>query len=330
MNSCAALSDISRSDLEEYLKISSTWVEFKTKCGLPRSRRQDAIRAFLDSARLDYSHLPTQGARGMQQKSKLWSISTDEFKSHVAESKSWTELLQRCGYSDLGNISTARKRIKKLEISCEHLSKRPEADEFNCETLIDNVEKSKNWRDLSRLTGFVNRKRLIARLNKLGINYEHIAKKSAPLTAEEVLKEDTNVRKPTLRRLLLEERSECAGCKKSEWQGYNMPLRVVHLNKNSRDNRTENLALMCPNCLGVCRPTRILIIGSSGSGKTNIAKSRMEKLPKNTLFFDDEPNIERFIDKIMSTPYWIICAQSTLLPPKVKNIATELIYTDTV
>ncbi len=188
MNSCSVLSDISGSDLEEYLKSSSTWIEFKIKCGLPRSRRQDAIRTFLDTGGLDYSHLPTQGSLGMQQKSQIWSISTYEFKSYVTESKSWTELMQRCGYQDLGNISTARKRIKKLELHCEHLTKRPEADEFSYETLVGYVEKSKGWKDLSRLTGFVNRKRLIAHMNKLGINYAHIAKKHVPITTEEALK----------------------------------------------------------------------------------------------------------------------------------------------
>lgn len=41
---------------------------------------------------------------------------------------------------------------------------------------------------------------------------------------------------------------KCSNCGISEWQGKSLVLQLHHVNGNNRDNRLENLVLLCPNC----------------------------------------------------------------------------------
>ena len=40
----------------------------------------------------------------------------------------------------------------------------------------------------------------------------------------------------------------CDNCSLSEWQGVPIPLELHHINGGNKDNRLENIQLLCPNC----------------------------------------------------------------------------------
>lgn len=41
---------------------------------------------------------------------------------------------------------------------------------------------------------------------------------------------------------------QCEKCRRKKWLGNDLPLELNHINGNDRDNRLENLEILCPNC----------------------------------------------------------------------------------
>ena len=73
--------------------------------------------------------------------------------------------------------------------------------------------------------------------------------KEKPLN--EILILDSTYQSHKLKRRLLSEGVKdhiCESCRLSEWLGKSIPLELHHKNGNNRDNRLDNLMLLCPNC----------------------------------------------------------------------------------
>jgi hypothetical protein len=53
----------------------------------------------------------------------VWDISNEDFTNIIKESKTYTEVLRKCGYTNLGNTNTIKKRITLLNLSVDHFVK---------------------------------------------------------------------------------------------------------------------------------------------------------------------------------------------------------------
>jgi hypothetical protein len=71
------------------------------------------------------------------------------------------------------------------------------------------------------------------------------------VSTESYLKNELPIQSHKLKNRLLKEGvfgHQCNMCKNTIWQGQPIPLELDHINGNNKDNRLENLRLLCPNC----------------------------------------------------------------------------------
>ena len=76
-------------------------------------------------------------------------------------------------------------------------------------------------------------------------------KPKQPKDLSEILVEDSTYQSFKLRNRLFTsglKEKRCEACGLTEWQGKSIPLELHHKNGNTRDNRLENLQILCPNC----------------------------------------------------------------------------------
>lgn len=94
-------------------------------------------------------------------------------------------------------------------------------------------------------------------INKYNLDTSHFGtinnntQKSKKRKIEEILIEDIDISISKLRDRLIKEgikEYKCEECGLTEWNNKPIPLQLHHINGNRRDNRLENLQILCPNC----------------------------------------------------------------------------------
>jgi hypothetical protein len=102
---------------------------------------------------------------------------------------------------------------------------------------------------------------LLHHIARLGLDTTHMTGKGsgkakrflkAPRPLEQILVKDSDYANiSVLRRRLIAaglKQARCEMCGRSEWMGQAIRLELDHINGDRRDNRLENLRILCPNC----------------------------------------------------------------------------------
>ena len=98
-----------------------------------------------------------------------------------------------------------------------------------------------------------NIEQLKKELAEQNIDYSSLPVKTIfeKIPIEDILVEDSNYQSKLMKRLLEArvKQHKCEICGNTgEWQGKPLTLQVHHINGNHKDNRIENLQILCPNC----------------------------------------------------------------------------------
>jgi hypothetical protein len=146
-----------------------------------------------------------------KKRSGVWQIDQNELKEVVKSATSISQILIHFGLVKYGrNNDTLKKRLIKEGIDFSHI---PQGRGSNKNNLRG---------------GFVAR----------------------PI--QEYLTKNSNASRTALKKRLLKEgllENKCYECGQApEWNGRPLVLQLEHKNGDGRDNRLENLEMLCPNC----------------------------------------------------------------------------------
>jgi len=255
------LDNISPDKLSTLLQESTSWSDFKMSAGLKRCD-QEKLLDYLKEHSLNFKHLPS----GKYLKNHIWSLPEGQFRAAVKDAQLWSELMINLGFLNVKLLQIAKDRIKKLGVNAKHLQQCPQPDlepllfftqqEFKTamETPLKQFKNNppQTWRELCTALGFPAKAKSLVklRLKQLGIDHSHIVQKKPP-KPDEAFKMNSKVLRPVLIQLLLEKRPhKCEWCGVSDWRGKPVPLRMIRKGNDPRDNREDNLVLICANCKG--------------------------------------------------------------------------------
>lgn len=196
------------------------------------------------------------------------AYSRERLEEAARGARTLSEALGRLGV-DPGSSTRdyVRARMKKFGVDTSHFER--EGAKWTREILESAVAPSRSVNDVLRKLGLDpvggHHAHIARRIKAYGIDTSHFTPvvrtermrhNQRRRTAEEILVEDTSTdtrRTPSsrLKRAMgeLGVEEHCALCGiEPVWLGESLPLEVDHIDGDWRNNRIENLRLLCPNC----------------------------------------------------------------------------------
>lgn len=257
--------------LREAVAASSSWKEvvqrLRTEAG-GSSHRAVVIRA--EVLGLDTAHFGRPRARPSGSPDRRrWS--DDELAAAVAEATSLKGVFDVLGLvPGGGQWQLVRELILELGLATDHwrspLRRVPGPTTWDDEALRRAVRGSRSVAEVMRTLGVRPGGRahraVRRRIDELGLPTDHMTGRGwargrrnpagrSRVPLEELLVSGRHVQTARLRQRLIDEgvfEARCAICQGERWLGEPMPLELDHINGDRRDNRIENLRLLCPNC----------------------------------------------------------------------------------
>jgi bacterioferritin-associated ferredoxin len=218
------------------------------------------VRARARELALDVSHF---GARTIER------CTDDEIRRAILASTSFVQVFAALGVKPGGTANgKLRARIRELGLETAHFRRAREQRRvgWTDDQLRAAVASSESYAQVIRKLGLVpaggNYVQVQRRIRALALDTSHFTgmggnvglklhpRPSAPL--EEVLVEDRPTGSHKLKRRLFRAGLKRPACELCGWaeraSDGRLPVELDHINGDNRDNRIENLRILCPNC----------------------------------------------------------------------------------
>lgn len=211
----------------------------------------------------------------------MWSsnYTDEEFEQAVKDSKTMKEVMVKLGMTKSGgNYKIITKKAEKLNISLVHLYKKEKhkrennPDNINTKTdeqIKEAVKEHTSIRSVILSFGLkengTNNRGIRNKITELKLNIDHFLGQghlldgehnwAVKMVEEDIYIEDSkykensyrNLKKRLINENLIEDK--CSDCGiGNEYNGKPITIQLHHINGNRKDNRVENLQMLCPNC----------------------------------------------------------------------------------
>jgi hypothetical protein len=157
-------------------------------------------------------------------RSFIWKIPPQEFKDTIANSTTWSEVVETY-YGHPANARVIKARVKKENIDVSHFLGRKKTKNTICEK---NSHPKYSLKEL--------------------LVYNPAHKLSNQRLKTRMLKE-----------YMLQDQCYTCGLK-NRWNGKPLTLQLIHMNGDSYDNQLENIILQCPNCFSQLRNNEFIVL----------------------------------------------------------------------